>query len=137
MKPKANPKIRFDAEGRMEVWAPARPRIGVQAVQRVLLRHVATVCPETKLWVAMIAQAMNDAIGRNDLQRHRAHRFLASSPDLAFWCDLIGIELAFVREVAAKAGYLVDEDALWQPVKAAKTRRRSTRRPSEREAACA
>lgn len=137
MNSKANSKIRFNAQGGMEVWSPARPRIGIQAVQRVLLRHVATVCPETKLWVAMIAQAIGDAIGRDDNQRHRARRFLVSSPCLVFWCDLIGIEIDFVREVAAKAGYLVDEDALWQPVKAAKTRRRSTRRPSEREAACA
>lgn len=137
MKSKANAKIRFNAQGGMEVWAPARPRIGIQAVQRVLLRHVAMVCPETKLWVAMIAQAMGDAIGRDDNQRRRAHRFLTSGSGLAFWCDLIGIDLGFVREVAIKTGYLVDEDALWKPVKAAKTKRRSSRRPAEQEAACA
>ncbi len=137
MKSKANAKIRFNAQGGMEVWSPTRPRIGIQAVQRVLLRHVATVCPETKLWVAMIAQAIGDAIGRDDIQRHRARRFLVSSSGLAFWCDLIGIEIDFVREVAAKAGYLVDEDALWSPVKQAKSRRSQPRTQVLREAACA
>jgi len=137
MNSKANSKIRFNAQGGMEVWSPTRPRIGIQAVQRVLLRHVATVCPETKLWVAMIAQAMGDAIGRDDNQRRHARHFLVSGPGLAFWCDLIDIDLGFVREVAAKAGYLVDEDALWMPVKAVKTRRNSFPRPAAVDAACA
>ncbi len=137
MKSKTNTKIRFDAQGGMEVWSPTRPHIGIQAVQRVLLRHVATVCPETKLWVAMIAQAIGDAIGRDDNQRHRARRFLVSGSGLAFWCDLIGIDLDFVREVAAKADYLVDEDALWSPVKQAKSRRSQPRTQALREAACA
>jgi len=137
MKSKANAKIRFNAQGGMDVWAPARPRIGIQAVQRVLLRHVAMVCPETKLWVAMIAQAMGDAIGRDDNLRRRAHRFLTCGSSLAFWCDLIGIDLGFVREVAAKAGYLVDEDALWKPIKPARSRSSQPGAKVLREAACA
>lgn len=137
MNSKANAKIRFNAQDGMEVWSPTRPRIGIQAVQRVLLRHVATVNPESKLWVAMIAQAIGDAIGRDDNQRHRARRFLVSSSGLAFWCDLIGIEIDFVREVAAKAGYLVDEDALWKPIKSANSRRSQPRAHALREAACA
>ncbi len=137
MNPKTNAKIRFNPQGGMEVWAPVRPLIGIQAVQRVLLRHVGAVCPETKLWVAMIAQSIGDAIGRDDNQRHRARRFLVSDSGLAFWCDLIGIDLDFVREVAAKSGYLVNEDALWKPIKSAKSRRRQSRAQALREAACA
>jgi hypothetical protein len=137
MKPKTKAKIRFNAQGGMEMWSPARPHIGIQAVQRVLLRHVVTVCPETKLWVAMIAQAIGDAIGRDDNQRHRARRFLVSGSGLGFWCDLIGIDLDFVREVAAKAGYLVNEDALWKPIKSAKSSRSQPRAQALREAACA
>lgn len=134
---KTNSKIRFDAQGRMQVWASTKPGIGIQAVQRLLMRHVAVVCPESQLWVAMIAQAMGDAIGRNDLQRHRARRFLNGGPDLAYWCDLIGIDPGFVREVATRAGYLVDEDALWKPVTTARAKRLPPRRQAEPEAACA
>jgi hypothetical protein len=95
----------------------------MSAVQRLLLRHVAQVSPETKLWVAMIVQAMSDAISRDDTQRHRARRFLIHGMRLAFWCELIGLDVGFVREVAIKAGYLVHEDALWKPLKPARTKR--------------
>ncbi len=108
----------------MEVWSPVRPHIGVQAVQRILMRHVSIICPESELWTAVIAQAINDTLNANDLQRQRARRFLTRSQYLDFWCHLIGIEIDFVREVATKAGYLVDEDALWKPVKSAARRSR-------------
>jgi len=123
MKTKPNPKIRRSASGQMERWAPPPPRISVPAVQRLLLRHVAKVSPEAKLWVAMISQAMGDAISRDDNQRQRARRFLTSGTRLVFWCELLGIELGFVREVAIRTGYLVDEDALWQQMRSAKGKR--------------
>jgi hypothetical protein len=123
MKTKPAPKTRRTAAGQRERWAPRPPRIGLLAVQKLLLRHVVMVCPETRLWVAMISQAMGDAIGRDDNQRHRARRFLTSDTQLAFWCELLGIDLGFVREVAIKAGYLVDEDLLWQLMKPANAKR--------------
>ena len=130
MKTKPAPKIRRTAGGQTEVWAPQPPRIGLLAVQKLLLRHVAKVSPETKLWVAMIAQAMSDAISQDDNHRLRARRFLSYGTRLAFWCELIGLDLHFVREVAIKAGYLVHEDALWKPMKPAKanTQKRSAPR---------
>ena len=137
MKSKPAPKIRRTAGGQTEVWAPQPPRIGLLAVQKLLLRHVAKVSPETKLWVAMIAQAMGDAISRDDNQRLRARRFLIYGTRLAFWCELIGLDLGFVREVAIKAGYLVHEDTLWKPIKSTKAtphKRRAKRSPIMPEA---
>lgn len=130
---KFKPKIRFTPEGRMETWAPPRPRVGAAALQHLLMRHVTIVCPESELWVAVIAQAMVDAINRNDLVRHRARHFLTRSRGLHYWCHLIGIEVEFVREVALKTGYLVDEHALWQPVKS--TARRPRQQTAERQEA--
>jgi hypothetical protein len=118
MKTKPAPKIRRTAGGQTEVWAPQPPRIGILAVQKLLLRHVAQVSPETKLWVAM-----SDAISQDDNHRLRARRFLIHGMRLAFWCELIGLDVGFVREVAIKAGYLVHEDALWKPLKPARTKR--------------
>lgn len=132
---KSRPKIRFTKEGRTEVWAPPRPSVGGQALQRLLMRHVAVVCPESQLWTTVIAQAITDTLNANELRRRHARYFLTRSRDLEFWCDLIGLEVDFVREVATKAGYLVDEDGLWQPVKRAKASR--TRKQPEREPACA
>ncbi len=123
MNAKPAPKIRRTAGGQTELWAPMPPRISLLAVQRLLLRHVAKVSPETKLWVAMIAQAMSDALSQDDNHRHRARQFLIYGTRLAFWCELIGLDLGFVREVATKAGYLVNEDALWKPMKPANTKR--------------
>jgi hypothetical protein len=132
MKTKPAPKTRRTAGGQIEVWAPQPPRIGMSTVQRLLLRHVAQVSPETKLWVAMIAQAMGDAISSDDNHRLRARRFLIYGKRLAFWCELIGLDLGFVREVAIKAGYLVHEDALWKPMKPAKTHKHKHCAPHDR-----
>jgi len=97
-------------------WRPPKPLVGLQPIERMLLRHTVVVCPESRLVVAMITRAIGDCLCQS-LRRERrdARRFLLG-PKLTDWCNLVGLNPEFVRFVAKKAGYLADEKAHWQRV---------------------
>ena len=103
----------------VERWCPPKPLVGLQPIERVLNRHTFTVCPESRLVVAVIARAIHDCLClSNRRQRREARRFILG-PNLEGWCDLVGLHPDFVRFVATKAGYLADEKQHWQrmPIK--------------------
>lgn len=90
-------------------FRPPKPLVGITAIERVLNRHTALDCGEARLVVAVIAHAIGDCLDpANALLRRQARRFVLG-PDLAVWCDLVGLEADFVRFLARKAGYLVEE----------------------------
>ena len=100
----------------VERWTPPKPLVGLQAIEKVLNRHTFLVTPESRLVVAMLARAIHDSLClTNRRMRREARRFLLGD-DLTLWCDLVGLHPDFVRFVAKKAGYLVDEKAHWQKV---------------------
>lgn len=82
-----------------------KPLVGLRAIERVLLRNVFAPVPEAKLIVAMICQAMADAVSPDEYLRRRASEFLRSRR-LDFFADLVDINPDFVREVARRARYL-------------------------------
>ena len=97
-------------------WRPPKPLVGLQPIERMLLRHTVVVCPESRLLVAVIVRAIGDCLCQtNRYERRDARRFLLG-PKLADWCGHVGLNPEFVRFVAKKAGYLADEKAHWQRV---------------------
>lgn len=109
-------------------WSPPAPKVHIGMVSRVLTRKLMEGMedlPEARLVIALIVQAIADCHERDDRDRHDARRFLASRR-LDFWCELLGIEADFVRMVAVRSGYLVDEEKLWVPVKHSRRSPRST-----------
>ncbi|MDA8327543.1 MAG: hypothetical protein M0Z83_01065 [Betaproteobacteria bacterium] len=87
---------------------PNRPLVGIRIIERMLLRHVFAPVPEAKLIVAMICQAMADAISSDDYLRRRAYEFLQSRR-LDFFTDLVDINPEFVRDVARRTRYLTTQ----------------------------
>ena len=91
--------------------APQRhkPLIGASSLERLLLRHVSVVCPESRLIVAVIKQAFVDLCSPSKHQRAEARRFFQDGR-LELWCDLVDLSPEFMREIAIKAGYLNPAD---------------------------
>ena len=86
-----------------------KPLIGVSLLERLLLRHVSVVCPESRLIVAVIKQAFVDLCSPSKHQRAEARRFFQDGR-LELWCDLVDLPPEFMREIAIKAGYLNPAD---------------------------
>ena len=86
-----------------------KPLIGASLLERLLLRHVAVVCPESRLVVAVIKQAFIDLCSPSKPLRTEARRFLRDGR-LELWCDQVGLSPNFMREIATKAGYLNPSD---------------------------
>ena len=82
-----------------------RPLVGTSAVERLLLRHVQFICPESRLCVSVIRQVFVDLCGTSKDARRDARRFFRDGR-LEGWCELIGLNPEFVREIALKTGYL-------------------------------
>ncbi|MEA1053370.1 hypothetical protein U5801_26720 [Lamprobacter modestohalophilus] len=97
-----------------ERWCPPKPRVGLPRLEKVLNRHTAMHCPESRLVVAVIARAIHDCLSPQHAGQRRAARRFVLGPRLVPWCDLVGLEPEFVRFVAQRAGYLADEQAHWQ-----------------------
>jgi hypothetical protein len=108
-------RFKTTANGQRLRWSPPATKVQIGMVNRVLSRKLAAITPESKLVLAMITQAIADCHERDDRDRHDARRFLTSRR-LDFWCDLLDIEAEFVRMVAVRSGFLVDESLLWTPV---------------------
>ena len=100
---------------RTERWRPPKPLVGQRALEKVLNRHTAVSCPESRLLVAVISVAIVDCLSLGKGVRREARRFVLGD-DLGLWCDLVGLHPDFVRFIARKAGYLADEKAHWQKV---------------------
>ena len=115
---KTSPKTtkRGQRQDKHQRWCPPKPLVGIQPIERMLLRHTFTRCPEARLVVAVITRAIGDCLSR-DLHRERreARRFILGD-EVIHWCDWVGLNPDFVRLVARKAGYLADEKAHWQKV---------------------
>jgi hypothetical protein len=86
-----------------------KPLIGASLLERLLLRHVSVVCPESRLVVAVIKQAFVDLCSPSKHQRAEARRFFQDGR-LELWCDQVGLSPEFMREIAIKAGYLNTAD---------------------------
>lgn len=87
---------------------PLKPLVGMRAIERVLLRHAFAQVPEVKLLVAVMCQAMADAISTDEYIRRRAYRFLVGDR-LDYLSGLVGLEPEFVREVARRSRYFNNE----------------------------
>ena len=115
---KTSPKTtkRGQRQDKRQRWCPPKPLVGIQPIERMLLRHTFTRCPEARLVVAVITRAIGDCLSR-DLHRERreARRFILGD-EVIHWCDWVGLNPDFVRLVARKAGYLADEKLYWRRV---------------------
>ena len=98
---------------RTERWRPPKPLVGQRALEKVLNRHTAVSCPESRLFVAVISAAIVDCLSLGKGVRREARRFLLGD-DLGLWCDLVGLHPDFVRRIAYRAGYLTDEQQHWE-----------------------
>ncbi len=95
----------------------AAPIVSTQAIALVLMRLIPSVSSareatgEHLLIVAAIRQAFNDCCLADKHVRREAMDFLRGHGGaLEFWCNAIGINAEFVRELAEKAGYLPAAD---------------------------
>ena len=98
---------------RTERWRPPKPLVGQRALEKVLNRHTAFDCPESRLFVAVISAAIVDCLSLGKGVRREARRFVLG-PDLERWCDWVGLNPDFVRRIAHQAGYLADEQQHWE-----------------------
>lgn len=87
----------------------SRPLVGTKAIERLLLRQVRHVCPESRLCAAVIKQALLD-LGSSSWGTRRDAQCFFRDGRLTFWCDLIDLNPEFVREIARKTGYLPEPD---------------------------
>lgn len=101
---------------RTERWRPPKPLVGQRALEKVLNRHTAVSCPESRLFVAVISAAIVDCLSSGKGVRREARRFLLGD-DLGLWCDWVGLNPDFVRRIAHQAGYLADEQQHWEAVR--------------------
>jgi len=83
----------------------SQPLIRTSTVERLLLRHVNYICPESRLCVNVIKQAFVDLCGPSRDARRNARRFFHNG-QLQGWCDLVDLNPEFVMEIAVKTGYL-------------------------------
>jgi hypothetical protein len=92
-----------------ERWRPPKPLVGPRALEKVLNRHTAVSCPESRLVVAVISVAIVDCLCLTNRHLRREARHFVLGPDLEKWCDWVGLNPDFVRRIACQAGYLADE----------------------------
>lgn len=83
----------------------SRPLVATGTVERLLLRHVDHVSPESRLCAGVIKQAFVDLRSSSLGTRRDARRFFRDGR-LNAWCDVLGLNPDFVREIALKTGYL-------------------------------
>ena len=95
----------------------ATPLVSPPTIERVLMRLIPSVSAareatgEHLLVVAVIRQAFSDCCLADKHVRREAMDFLRGHGGaLEFWCNAIGINAEFVREMAEKAGYLPAAD---------------------------
>ncbi|NMQ29153.1 hypothetical protein E4Q23_16130 [Candidatus Accumulibacter phosphatis] len=88
-----------------------KPLVGTPSIERLLLRQVSLVCPESRLCVSVIKQAFVDLCSSSWGIRRDARRFFHDGR-LTFWCDLVDLNPEFVREIALKTGYLPAQETL-------------------------
>ena len=98
---------------RTDRWRPPKPLVGQRVLEKVLNRHTAVSCPESRLLVAVISAAIVDCLSLGKGVRREARRFVLG-PDLERWCDWVGLNPDFVRRIAHQAGYLADEQQHWE-----------------------
>ena len=98
---------------RTDRWRPPKPLVGQRVLEKVLNRHTAVSCPESRLLVAVISVAIVDCLSLGKGVRREARRFLLGD-DLGLWCDWVGLNPDFVRRIAHQAGYLADEQRHWE-----------------------
>ena len=98
---------------RTDRWRPPKPLVGQRVLEKVLNRHTAVSCPESRLLVAVISVAIVDCLSLGKGVRREARRFLLGD-DLGLWCDWVGLNPDFVRRIAHQAGYLADEQQHWE-----------------------
>lgn len=107
-------------------WRVPKPLVGMRTIEKLLNRHTAVSCPESRLVVAVIGQAIVDCLTPCSRPRRAARRFVLGD-ELGLWCDLVGLNADFVRFVARKAGYLADAP----PPKKAAPAKALTRSPNK------
>jgi hypothetical protein len=83
----------------------AKPLITASLVERLLMRHVDFVSPESRLIVAVIKQGFIDLNAPSEHLRREACKFFKDDR-LGLWSERVGISAHFVREIAVKGGFL-------------------------------
>lgn len=99
---------------RTERWRPPKPLVGQRVLEKVLNRHTAVSCPESRLLVAVISVAIVDCLSPSNRHLRRQARRFVLGPELEKWCDWVGLNPDFVRRIAHQAGYLADEQQHWE-----------------------
>ena len=61
---------------RTDRWRPPKPLVGQRVLEKVLNRHTAVSCPESRLFVAVISAAIVDCLSLGKGVRREARRFL-------------------------------------------------------------
>ena len=82
-----------------------KPLVRSAALYRMLLHSVDHRCPEVKLVVAVIAQAIEDCASTEYFDQVSAERFMRDWR-LEAWAKAVGLDPGFVREVAIKTQFL-------------------------------
>lgn len=95
----------FDILAARQADRKRRTLVGTQAIERLLLRHVRFIAPESRLCAGVIRQVFVDLCGSSKEARRDAQRFFRDGR-LETWCDLLDLNPEFVREVALKTDYL-------------------------------
>jgi len=90
-------------------WRPPKPLVGQRILEKVLNRHTAVRCPESRLVVAVISVAIVDCLCQSSRRLRRQARHFILGTDLQTWCDWVGLNPDFVRRIARQAGYLADQ----------------------------
>jgi len=82
-----------------------KPLVRAGALYRMLLHSVDHRCPEVKLVVAVIAQAIEDCASTEYFDQVSAERFMRDWR-LEAWAKAVGLDPDFVREVVIKTQFL-------------------------------
>lgn len=82
------------------------PLLPATAFTRMLRRHMAVDTPESRLVLAVLVQSIQDCVNRDSAEVRCSARQFLLGPELGPWCELIGLDADFLRQVAREAGYL-------------------------------
>lgn len=101
-----------------------QPLVKVPVIFTMLSRQADPQSPEAKLIVAVICQAISDCLRAGHVHRCRAWNFM-NDERLELWAGTVGLDAAFIREVAIKTGYMTSHQPDPPPKKIKKGAKRA------------
>ncbi len=84
---------------------PDKPLVKISTIFRMLSRQAQPECPESKLVVGVICQAIADCLYGTHVEKCRAWNFMQDER-LDIWAGTVSLDASFIREVALKTGYM-------------------------------